>query len=84
MGSHGKSRKVHFFPELFEKTSLKVMPSHAKSWAVMVSRTKSAEFRGQRGGGLHSHAQLCKFLELKFVKKPSRCISVSATLTLKI
>ena len=30
-------------------------PSHAKSLAVMVSRAKSAEFHGQRGGYIHTH-----------------------------
>ena len=48
MGSHGKSRKVHLFP-----TFLKKLP--AKSWAVMVSRAKSTEFRGQKGGYILTH-----------------------------
>ena len=31
----------------------------------MGSKAKSTEFRGQRGGGLHSHAQLCILKLLK-------------------
>ena len=34
----------------------------------MVSKAKSTEFRGQRGGGLHSHAQLCSLDKIFFKK----------------
>ena len=38
------------------------MPSHGKSCQVMVSRAKSAEFRGQREGFIHTHNFVCYLL----------------------
>ncbi len=36
-----------------------VPPNHAKSWTVMVSRSKSAEMRTKAGGGfIHTHNSL--------------------------
>jgi hypothetical protein len=43
-------------------------PSHAKSLAVMVSRAKSAEFHGQRGGYIHTHNSVYFFLKTSCLK----------------
>ena len=63
MASPGKTIYFRTFGQRFPA-------SHAKSWAVMVSHAKSGEFRGQRGGGVHSHAQLCSLNKIFFKKFP--------------
>jgi hypothetical protein len=60
----------------------------------MVSKAKSTEFRGQRGGGLHSHAQLCSldkiffkkflFYILSFFFVSVKTITVTVTLTVTV
>jgi hypothetical protein len=59
---HGQSGEVHLFPNFLPK-----LP--AKSWLVMVSRAKYAEFRGQRGGSHLTHNSVTMTLHSPIILK---------------